>query len=282
MITTVLAFIVALGVLITVHEYGHFWVARKLGVKVLRFSVGFGRPLWRRVGRDGVEYVVAAIPLGGYVKMLDEREAPVDSSQRPMAFNNKPLSTRTSVVAAGPAANLLFAIFAYWLVFMIGDLGMRPMVGGVESGSAAEAIGLKPGDELKAVNGDKTPTWEKALFALVQASIDGGPATLLVEDKNGEIRTLRSPSGAFSELAQDDQGLESVGITQARPQLPPVVGELIAGEAAEQAGLIAGDKVLTVNGETVADWSGFVEIIQASANISLQLQIEREGQVLPL
>ena len=279
-VTTVIAFLVALGVLITVHEFGHFWVARRLGVRVLRFSVGFGNALWRRVGRDGVEYVIAALPLGGYVRMLDEREGPVSERDLPEAFNRQRLPTRSAVVAAGPAANLLFAILAYWAVFMLGDTGLRPLVGHVAPGSVAEAAGIEVGDELVAVNGDATPTWERALYALVEASVTGGEVVIDVRDSDGNERSLTSRAEAFAPMAEDTGGLEAIGIDQARPELPPIVGELLAGEPASRAGLSRGDRIISVDAELVRDWSHFVELVRDSPGGELAVVVERGGERL--
>jgi len=159
-------FILAIGILVTVHEFGHFWVARKLGVKVLRFSIGFGRPLltWHRKN-DDTEYVLAAIPLGGYVKMLDEREGEVPEAELPRAFNRKPLWVRTAVVFAGPLFNLLFAILLFWMVLVLGETGLRPLVGEVTPGSVADQVGFQPGDEIIAINGDPS----NSRFAIVMA-----------------------------------------------------------------------------------------------------------------
>ena len=170
---TLLAFIVALAILISIHEFGHFWVARKLGVKVLRFSIGFGKPLWKKTGKvDNTEYVVAAIPLGGYVKMLDEREAPVDEAEQHRAFNRQNLKVRSAIVFAGPLFNFLFAIFAYWLVFVVGDTGMKPIVGDVIENSPAAEAGLLPGDRITAIGERQTATWENTVYALLASSIE--------------------------------------------------------------------------------------------------------------
>ncbi|MEW8429120.1 MAG: RIP metalloprotease RseP, partial [gamma proteobacterium symbiont of Ctena orbiculata] len=183
---TIISFIVALAILIAVHEFGHFWVARKLGVKVLRFSIGFGRALWRRTGAaDGTEYVIAAIPLGGYVKMLDEREAPVDDGERHRAFNRQSLRVRSAIVVAGPLFNFLFAILAFWLIFVTGDTGLKPMVGEVKSGSIAEQVGFEPGDEILAVADKPTPTWESVVYVILSEALDSGSLPIRVRDQAG-------------------------------------------------------------------------------------------------
>jgi regulator of sigma E protease len=185
-LTSTIAFLVAISVLIAVHEFGHFWVARRLGVKVLRYSIGFGKPLWKKtLGRDQTEVVVAALPLGGYVKMLDEREGPVDTEEAPRAFNRQPVASRFAIVFAGPAFNFLFAIFAYWLMFVVGVSGVKPIVGEVVEGTPAARAGLHSGQEIVAVNGEATPIWEVAIQKLVPAMVDQGQVTLEVQSAAG-------------------------------------------------------------------------------------------------
>ncbi|MEN8176088.1 MAG: RIP metalloprotease RseP [Pseudomonadota bacterium] len=276
------AFIVALGVLISVHEFGHFWVARRLGVKVLRFSVGFGRPLWLRHGRDGVEYVVAAIPFGGYVRMLDEREGPVPDQEKARAFNRQRLAVRTAVVAAGPVANLLLAVFLYWLVLIVGDTGIRPLVGEVLPESAAAQTGVHAGDEFLAINGRPTPTWERTLYAMVQAVVDGGEITIELRSENAESRTLVAEADLFRPLTDENGSIESIGVKMARPSLPPVVGEVLPGEAADQGGLQPGDRILAVDAEPVSSWSDWVDVVRAHPGSVLEIEVQRGTNVLTL
>ncbi|MGH8369704.1 MAG: RIP metalloprotease RseP, partial [Gammaproteobacteria bacterium] len=190
-IISVIAFIVAIGVLVTVHEFGHFIVARSLGIRVLRFSIGFGKPLftWTRRG-DPTEYVIAALPLGGYVKMLDEREGEVKPSEQPFAFNRQPLRKRFAVVIAGPAFNLLFAVLAYWAIFMIGVPGVKPVVGGIRSGSIAAAAGFVDQDQIVAVDDESTPTWDTAMLGLFEAVMHGGAVSVKVISPDGQSRLL--------------------------------------------------------------------------------------------
>jgi len=282
---TLAAFLVALGVLITVHELGHFWVARRLGVRVLRFSIGFGRPLWKRVGRvDGTEYVIAAVPLGGYVKMLDEREAPVAEAELGRAFNRQRLGVRTAIVAAGPISNFVFAILAFWLVLVSGDTGMRPWVGGVAEGSPAALAGFAPGDELLQVGDEDTPTWEAAVYALLEGSLEGRPLAVRVRDAGGVERLRRLGGEALAKLGTDGDGdvLATLGLAPKRPKVPPVIGTVLPGEAAERGGLRAGDRILSVNGKAVQDWGSWVNIVQAHPDRRLQLRIERAGHPLDL
>ena len=188
------SFVVAIGVLVTVHEFGHFWVACRLGVKVLRFSIGFGKPLWKRTfGKDATELVIAAIPLGGYVKMLDEREGEVAESELSRAFNRKPVSTRIAVVVAGPAFNFMFAILAYWIMFVSGVPGVKPVVGDVLPSSYAAAAGIRAGDQILSIENQPTPTWEATIMALLDANLDGKEIiNVAVADTDGNERHLQA------------------------------------------------------------------------------------------
>jgi regulator of sigma E protease len=282
---TLLSFLVALAILITVHEFGHFWVARKLGVKVLRFSIGFGKALWKRTGRvDGTEYVIAAIPLGGYVKMLDEREGEVPEHELARAFNRQPLKVRSAIVVAGPAFNFLFAIAAFWMIFVTGDTGMRPLVGEVTEGSAAYSAGFQPGDELLTVGERKTPTWEAAVYALLTESGSGDALPVMVRDQTG-LEVLRALPGAqLMHLPEDGRILEGIGITPKRPRVLPVIGQVVLGEAADEAGLKPGDIIRSIDGKPVSSWSELVSLIREKPAQKITLELEREGswRKLPL
>ena len=196
------SFILALAILIAVHEFGHFWVARKLGVKVLRFSIGFGRPLFKRVSpTDGTEYVVAAVPLGGYVKMLDEREGPVPDEEQNRAFNRQVLWKRFAIVAAGPIFNFLFAILAYWGIFVVGDTGTRALVGEVTPDSVASQARFAPGDELLMVGDRQTATWEAAVFALMAEVLDAAEEPIPALVLRPRVRMPIRPGGGHRCLA---------------------------------------------------------------------------------
>jgi regulator of sigma E protease len=277
------SFIVALAILIAVHEFGHFWVARKLGIKVLRFSIGFGRPLLRRVSpRDGAEYVLAAIPLGGYVKMLDEREGPVAPAEQDLAFNRQRLWKRVAIVIAGPVFNFLFAIFAYWAVLVSGDMGTRPLIGEVAPQSIAAEAGFAPGDELLAVADRATPTWESAVFALMAEVLNGEDLPLRVRDKEGVEHVRILDGDALAELDDDPAILSNLGLSPARPELPAIIGELTPGEPAAQAGLRPGDLVRGVDGEPISHWGELVEAVQARPGRPLRLEVERGSELLHL
>jgi len=280
---TVGSFLVALVILITVHEYGHFWVARRLGVKVLRFSIGFGKPLLSYVSsRDGTEYVLAAIPLGGYVKMLDEQEAPVSEAEQHLALNRQPLWKRFLIVGAGPAFNFLFAILAYWAIFMSGDVGTRAVIGEVVPHSIAAEAHFAPGDELLTVADRTTPTWEAAVFALMAEALDGEDLAVRVRDHEGResVRVLNSE--ALAGLPDNPALLSNLGLSPARPRLPARIGELTPGEPAMQADLRPGDLVRSIDGESIAVWSDLVAMVQSHPGRPLQLEIERGFERLEL
>lgn len=292
---TIASFIVALGILITVHEFGHFWVARKLGVKVLRFSIGFGKPLLTFRGRPGslqplahgeaqseadlgTEYVVAAIPLGGYVKMLDEREGEVPQRYLDQAFNRKPVAVRSAIVAAGPLFNFAFAILAFWIVGVTGDTGSRPWIGSVAPDSIAAEAGFQAEDEFISIGNVPTPTWESVVYAMLTDSTSGQDVTVTVRDTGGMERVRVLPGPRLLGLAEDGQLLGRIGLAPKRPQIDPVIGRVVAGEPAQSAGLLEGDRVLAIDGEPVASWSAMVEYIQARPGTVLQLTIERGGE----
>jgi regulator of sigma E protease len=278
---SLLYFILAIGILVTVHEFGHFWVARRVGVRVLRFSIGFGQPLWRRVAADGVEYVVAMIPFGGYVKMLDEREGEVDPAEAHRAFNRQGKAARAAIAVAGPALNYLFAVLAYWLVFTLGDDGMRPVLGQVAPDSVAARAGFGYGDEILRIGGREVASWEQALYVLLGAAVDEATVPVEVRTEQGGRHDLQLPGPALGEMIGKDQDLfEQLGVEPQR--LPALIGELVAGEAAEQAGLRVGDRVLAVDGQPVRGWSDWVEQIHALPDGRMALRIERAGAELSL
>jgi len=274
---SLLAFILAIGVLVTVHEFGHFWVARRLGVKVLRFSIGFGRPLWKKTfGADRSEFVVAALPLGGYVKMLDEREGEVAPEELDRAFNRQPVTTRVAVVVAGPLFNFLFAIAAYWLMFVVGIPGLRPVVGDVTPGSYAEQAGIVAGDEILAVRNEPTPTWESAVMALLDASLDEPAAIdLQVREPDGIERRIAAKVTHSEELLEKGGVLHNFGILPW--QLPAVIDTVVGGEAAERAGLRSGDRIVAADGTPIAGWNDWVEYVRARPEQAIEVEVRRDG-----
>ncbi len=273
------AFIVAIGILVTFHEFGHFWVARKLGIRVLRFSVGFGRPLWKRVaGADRVEYVIAAIPLGGYVKMLDEREGPVPEAERARAFNRQAVWKRMAVVTAGPAANLLLAMLVYWGMYMIGVQGVRPVVGEVPPDTPAAASGLAVGDEIVSIGGRRTPTWQDVTLALLDEALARGEVPLEVRKPDGTLQRLVMDVREGEPLLADENLMDRIGIEPWRPVLAPVLGELVEGGPAERSGLRPGDRVVAVDGERVETWSQWVEWVRAHPGERHEVVVLRDGE----
>lgn len=271
------SFLVALGVLVTVHEFGHFWVARRLGVKVLRFSVGFGKPLWSRRSRDGeTEYVIGALPLGGYVKMLDEREGEVAPSERSRAFNNKSPLTRIAVVAAGPVFNLLFAVAVFWVIFLVGMPGLRPVIGAVQAGSYAARSGFVAGDELVRIGGRATPIWEAARLALLNGALEGARLPVEVRDPQGKLRhRILDLRGMDTDVGAKDM-IKKIGFSPWRPEA--VLGKVLPGKPAARAGLQRGDRIVAVNGKPVQYWGDWVEDVRAHPGKQIQLTIVRDGR----
>jgi regulator of sigma E protease len=278
---SLLGFIVAISVLVAVHEFGHFWVARRLGIRVLRFSIGFGKPLWRRrFGADNTEFVVAALPLGGYVKMLDEREAPVAEPEAARAFNRQPLWVRSAVILAGPLFNFLFAIAAYWLMFVSGVPGLRPVVGEVTPQSVAAAAGFRERDELLSVAGRQTPSWDAATLELLDAALARDSVEIRVREPDDRQRVLVIDFGAVSNALDKGGLLNNLGLAVWRPTVPAVIDRLVPGAPAERAGMLPGDRVVAVDGTPVASWSEWVELVRERPGETLRVGVERDGQQL--
>jgi len=281
-LSSIFFFILALGILITVHEFGHYWVARKVGVKVLRFSVGFGRPLWSKTaGPDNTEYVLAAIPLGGYVRMLDEREADVAEEEVHRAFNRQSLAKRTAVVAAGPLFNFILAIAAYWLIFVIGVTGMKPIVGQVSPDSIAEMAGLQQGEKIVAIGDRQTPTWEVVVVSMLDDAIGSGEAVIKVEQPDSARQVERVVR--FDSIPEDlNRGglLDFIGLRPYRPAIPAIIGKLAPNGAADRAGLEVGDKIAAVDGEVIDDWEQLVDYVRARPDKQIDIEIERAAERL--
>ncbi|HEX7965941.1 MAG TPA: RIP metalloprotease RseP [Gammaproteobacteria bacterium] len=278
-IISILAYVAAIGVLVTAHEFGHFIVARRLGIKVLRFSIGFGKPLytWRRKG-DETEYVLAALPLGGYVKMADEREGEVAPADLPRAFNRQRIPKRFAVVLAGPVFNFLFAILAYWVIFMAGVPGIRPVVGDIKPGSAAAAAGFEARDVITAVAGHETATWDTVQLELFREVLRGGPIAMQVTTPAGESRALEVQVQDVHALTEPGMLLTGLGLAPWVPPIPAVVGELTPDGTAAASGLKSGDRVLSVAGKPVSDWQSLVQVIRDSPGRTLALVVERDGR----
>ncbi len=282
MLLTVIAFIVALSLLIVVHEYGHYWVARRCNVKVLRFSVGFGKPLWSKtMGPDRTQWVLAAIPLGGYVKMLDEREGEVPPHELDRAFNRKSVWQRFAIVLAGPVANFLAAIVLYWFLFVYGVPGLVPIVAEPPAGSAAARSGFVAGDTVLGVGGTTVRTWQDFRWVVLQRALDKGVVSVDLKTIQGSnVSRELSFDGLASEDLEKDV-LATLGLSRQRLVLPPVFGELTGNGAATRAGLRSGDRVLAVNGERVENWDALVKRVRDAPGQALQIQVRRGDVDVP-
>jgi regulator of sigma E protease len=280
-IQTVFMLAVTLGIVVTVHEFGHFWVARRCGVKVLKFSVGFGRSVWSRQAQDGVEYAIGVLPLGGYVKMLDEREAPVDADLKAQAFNNKPPAQRIAIAAAGPMFNFILAIIVYFLLFLAGERGLAPVIGNVEPGSIAEMAGLESDQEIVAIDGQKTLTWQAVNFALLERLGDSGTIEFsVIYPPSQQVYSSQANLDRWLAGAEDVDLIRELGIEPYRPVIPAIIGGLADDGAAMKAGLQVGDEFVSIDGSTISDWMALVEEVKRSAGQERWLGILREG--LPL
>jgi regulator of sigma E protease len=271
--------IVSLGVLVTFHEFGHYWVARRCGVKVLRFSVGFGKALWSRRGRDGTEYVVAALPLGGYVRMLDEREGDVAPGDAPQAFNRQPVGRRIAIVAAGPVANLLLCVALLWGMFVIGRPDYAPVVGQAEG--IAAAAGLQRGDTLLAVGERQTPTWSEAALALATAAMDHQDTVLRVRTRSGSEATRTLRLSRLPAEAERSHAMAGIGLTPRHQLLPPVIGRIEPGTAAW--GVLAEDDRLTaIDGTPISSFDEIGPLVQQVGHRKTMVEVERDGDRLAL
>lgn len=270
--------LIALGVLVTIHEFGHFWVARRCGVKVLRFSVGFGTPLYRWYDRQGTEFVLAAIPLGGYVKMLDEREEHVPEHLAEQAFNRKSVRQRIAIVAAGPLANFILAVVFFWGIAMVGVQQERAVIGAVAPGSLADVAGLVSGEEIVAVDGVETSGWSAIGFRLINRLGESGQLSISVAEPNSTlIKTKQIELVDWQRGVDEPDPIGSLGIRPWRPAIEPVLAELDPKGPAVAAGLKVGDRLLALNGQPLADWQDVVTLLQGLPGKPVTLQIERGG-----
>jgi regulator of sigma E protease len=270
--------LVTLGVLVTFHEFGHYWVARRCGVKVLRFSVGFGRAIWKRIGRDGTEYQIAAIPLGGYVKMLDAREGEVDPSERHQEFTAQPIWKRIAIVAAGPGFNIIFTVAAFWLMFVLGRTDYAPIVTAAPQSLAAEA-GIHAGDRLLTVGGQPVTTWSGSYDAIANALLGRTPLAITVRGTDGTQRALVLPLNRLPPGEDVGQYLDKLGLELAPP--PPIAATVEPGDPAALAGLQGGDRILRINGTAVKnDFNDIGTLVKAAAAKSprISVDVERHGK----
>ena len=278
---SVLYFLLLVGVLVVIHELGHYTAARLMGVKILRFNVGFGRPLWlRRVGPDRTEWVVAAIPLGGYVKMLDEREGEVAAHEVARAFNRKSVWARIFIVLAGPIANLALAVLLFWVLFVSGTPGLKPVLGEPVAGSAAAAAGLANGDTLRSVDGQAVYTWNDVRWVLLNQAVKREPTTLVVETLRGATSTHRIDLAGLTKDDLDHDFVSKLGLRPFTPPAPAQLGRVIPDHAGQRAGLQDKDRVVAVDGNPVATWADFTRTVLASPGKPLALEVERGGQRL--
>ena len=276
-------FIVTIGVLVSFHEFGHFWVARKVGVKVIRFSIGFGKVLWSyQKNPETTEYVLSAIPLGGYVKMFVEREDPVKADDLAFAFNKMSISARTAIVAAGPLFNLLLAVFLFWGALVIGETGIKPIIGQVGQGTLAYNAGFTEGDEIISVNEKITPTWTEAMSVIIASALESNQSITvnvknLDEKQSVKVITLSEESTKNSELLY-----QQLGFKPWSPQLKPIIGKVLPDSAALASGLKKGDLLISANGVPINEWKQWVDIVRANPDISIDLKIERDGVQIPI
>ncbi|MES2565095.1 MAG: RIP metalloprotease RseP [Pseudomonadota bacterium] len=278
LLTTVLAFVVTLGLLIIVHELGHYSIARLCNVKVLRFSVGFGKPLWTRtVGPDRTEWSLAAIPLGGYVKMLDEREGPVEPTELGRAFNRQSVGRRFAIVLAGPLANFLLAIVIYWVLFMHGVPGMKPIVGEVPERTPAAVAGFKSGDTITRIGDEPVATWQDTRWLLLQHAVKKDRVPLMVRDKAGALERRELDLSALTAADLDSDFLRLLGLMRYNPPLAPLVGTVVSGGVADRGGLKVNDEVVSVNNRPVRVWEEVVASVRAQPGKPLMLEVRRAG-----
>ena len=280
-IVSVLALIVTLGILVTIHEFGHFWVARRCGVKVLRFSIGMGKAVKSWIGRDGVEYVIAPIPLGGYVKMLGQEDIAVadtkeiPTSQQHLCFAYKPLWQRMAIVAAGPIANFLLAIFIYWLInISYGINGIAPVINGISENSSADRAGLQVGDEIIAVDSEETIIWQQVSLQMLNRLGETGELVVTVNPYDSSTsRDITIPIQAWLRSDIEPDPVTDLGIV--RLEIPARIAEVVTGGRAERDGLRAGDEIISVNGESILGWSHWVAVIRSNPELALDVIVKR-------
>ncbi len=282
MVTYLIAFIVAVSIIVTVHEFGHYWVAKKLGVKVLRFSVGFGKPFFTRIaGVDKTEYVLASIPLGGYVKMLDEREGEVLENEVHRAFNRQPVWKRFAIVSAGPIFNFIFAVLAYWATFVVGVDGVKPTVGEVIPQSIAEQAQIQKNDRFVLVEGVPVQTWQQTTIQLLDKALNHGLVKVTLQNEDAAQRIVTLNLSDTKQLLAEGSLLEKIGISPWRYQFQPIFGEIKPG-VAQSAGIQPGDEVISVDGKQVDTWVDLVKYIQAHAGVPIDIIVLRDSERLSL
>lgn len=287
LIFTLLSFIVAISILVAIHEYGHYIVAKKLGVKILRFSIGFGKPLWKkRLGADQTEFVIAALPFGGYVKMLDKREMDIDANEEHREFTGQSVWTRIAIVAAGPLFNFIFALFAYWLMFVVGVTGVKPVIGHIDADGLAKQSGFVSGYEIVAVNNNKTPIWDVAVKNIIPAIVDRSQAVFELKNKEGNTVTRTLDFSETTGEIKVEKLFQQLGFKPWRPLIKPVVGAVLDDSPARNAGFKVGDEIISVNKTKTPDWLDVVDIVSSKPAEILQVvvvrnDVEKTIQVIP-
>ncbi len=279
--STLLSFILAISILVVIHEFGHFWVARRCGVKVLRFSVGFGKPLWSYTDKLGTEFSIAPIPLGGYVKMLDEREGEVKAEDLPYAFNQKSVWQRIAIASAGPIANFIFAVLAYWSLFIMGISGLVPVIGTVEENTPAYEQGLQAGDRIVAIGDVSVDSFQEVSWQLISYIGETTQVPMQVVDVNQQSRDLTFEIKNWLTDQEAPDPMKALGIRPRQLAIEAIIGEVVEGGAAQQSGLISGDKVVAIlvdgNMTEVVDWREWVTLVRENPNQTMDLFIQREG-----
>ena len=280
---TLFYFIVAISILVSIHEFGHFWVARKVGVKVLRFSLGFGKIVYSyQKDSASTEYVLSAIPLGGYVKMVDEREGEVSETDLPFAFNRQSLWARIAIVAAGPIFNLVLAIILFWAVLVIGEMGIRPILGSVEQGTLAGAAGFVEGEEIISVNDKVTPTWTEAMTVIVSSALEGERNIKLSVKSNDDQQNFKTLKLSDADAENPDVLYNRLGFKPWSPKLKAIIGKVLPDSAALTAGLQQGDLIVSADEVIIIDWMQWVGIVKSHADLAIKLLIERDGVTIPI
>jgi regulator of sigma E protease len=275
------AFVLALGVLIVVHELGHYTAARLCNVKILRFSVGFGKPLWlRRFGRDQTEWSLAAFPLGGYVKMLDEHEGEVSERDLPRAFNRQSLAKRSFIVVAGPLANLLLAVLLYWFLFLSGVEEPRPIIGAPPAGTLAAEAKVGAGETARSVSGTPVATWTELRWEILRHVLDRDTVVLETIDPKGNIEFHRFDLGKLDAAVLDGDVMQALGLRLQRPELPAVIGSVQSGSPAARAGVQAGDRVVAIDDQPIAGWHDVAMVIRAAGARELVLEVARGAEII--
>ena len=281
--TTILAFLVTVGVLVVIHEYGHYLMARAMGVKILRFSVGFGQTVYlKRRGPDQTEWVIAAIPLGGYVKMADEREAPVDAVDRPRAFNNKSVGARIAIVVAGPIANFLLAIALYWVLFIAGIPGDKPIMGDPPRNTPASIAGLASADLVTSIAGEPVTTWNDVRWLLLKEAVKREPTVIEVEAEDGGHSAHRLDMSGLTKEDLDQDLLGKLGMRPFHPPVPARLGRVMDSSPAQHAGLAEGDLITAIDGTPTPTWDDFTAIVRASAGKPLAISVQRGAQLVSI